>query len=146
MGNSLDELASYVRPLYLAFKQDCQAASLPTRTEDIGRTPQQQAINIGAGRSWTANSKHLPQPPEMLSEAWDEVPTELLAVKFWGWHGTLESSDERWLIMGQIAEKLGLHWGGRWPVNPPHSRPDPGHLQYQHASNHEAVQDASTGD
>jgi len=130
--SDINELASYVQPLYLKFKANCQAAGLPTRTEDIGRTVEQQAANITAGRSWTARSKHLPQPPENKSEAWDEVPTDLLTDKFWGWHGTIEASDPRWLQMGQIGEALGLRWGGRWPVNPPHSRPDPGHFEFIH--------------
>src|SRR5438270_13951059 len=121
MGHDPNELASYVRPLYFAFKEACRVAGLATLTEDIGRTPAQQVANIKASRSWTPNSKHLPQPPENLSEAWDEVPMELLGNKYWGWHGRLDNSDPRWLQMGEIGEKVGLHWGGRWPDNPPHS-------------------------
>ena len=98
--------------------------------EDTDRDPATQAADIAAGRSWTKNSRHLPQPPEQKSEAIDCLPTALLSLKLWGWYGTVETSDPRWLQMGEIGEKHGMEWGGRWPVNPPHSRPDPGHLQF----------------
>jgi D-alanyl-D-alanine carboxypeptidase len=131
MGKSLDELASYMRVLAEELLARCVIAGLPLTVEDTGRDQATQEANLAAGRSWTLNSKHLPQPPENLSEAIDTVPTALLSVKYWGWHGTIDNSDPRWLQMGEIGEGLGLRWGGRWPVNPPHSRPDPGHFQYQ---------------
>jgi D-alanyl-D-alanine carboxypeptidase len=136
VGKDISEMASYLQPLYLQFKADCAAAGLPGTTEDIGRTPAEQQADLAAGRSWTAESKHLPQPPEWKSEAFDEVPKALVVLKFWGWYGTIESSNPLWLKMGEIGEKLGLEWGGRWPVRvaplpPPHSRPDPGHFQWK---------------
>lgn len=135
MGRDITELASYVRPLFTLFIQKCEEAGIPVVIEDTGRDAQTQVANVTAGRSWTLNSKHLPQPPEMLSEAFDAVPKAMLSVKYWGWHGTIESSDPMWLQMGIIGELVGLKWGGRWIVNPPHSRPDPGHFQYQHTGN-----------
>lgn len=132
MGRSPDELASYVLPLYEQFLAATLAAGLPCITEDTGRTLEEQRADIAAGRSWTLHSKHLPQPPEGKSEAFDCVPRALVGDKFWGWHGKLANSDPRWLQMGEIGESLGLEWGGRWPVNPPHSRPDPGHLEFVH--------------
>lgn len=132
MGKDPAELASYVLPLYQQFLVNCEAAGLPCITEDTGRTLQEQKVNLAAGRSWTLHSKHLPQPPEMKSEAFDAVPKALVSLKYWGWNGTIETSDPRWLKVGEIGEALGLEWGGRWPVNPPRSRPDPGHWQYIH--------------
>ena len=134
MGKDISELASYVAPLCVEFLARTQAAGLPCTIEDTGRTEEEQHADIAAGRSWTQNSKHLPQPPEGKSEAFDAVPKALAILKFWGWHGTLETSDPRWLQMGEIGEGLGLLWGGRWPVNPPHSRPDPGHFQFIHTN------------
>jgi hypothetical protein len=132
MGNSIDELASYVQPLCLQFIADCQMAGDPVTIEDTGRDYATQQADIAAGRSWTKNSKHLPQPPEMKSEAFDAVPRSLAILKQWGWYGAIESSDPRWLAMGERGEALGLEWGGRWHNNPPHSRPDPGHFQFVH--------------
>jgi hypothetical protein len=130
MGKSLDALASYFRVQVDAFLAECEATFGPMTIEDTDRDPATQAADIAAGRSWTKNSRHLPQPPEQKSEAIDCLPTALLSLKLWGWYGTVETSDPRWLQMGEIGEKHGMEWGGRWPVNPPHSRPDPGHLQF----------------
>lgn len=132
MGKSLQELASYMVPLAQQLLDQCAAAGLPLTIEDTGRDEATQTINIAAGRSWTPHSRHLPQPPEMKSEAIDCVPTALLTVKYWGWHGSLENSDPLWRRMGEIGESIGLHWGGRWPTDPPHSRTDPGHFQFHH--------------
>lgn len=131
MGKSLESLASYMEPLAQDLLNQCYAAGIPLTVEDTDRDPATQAADIAAGRSWTTHSKHLPQPPEMKSEAIDCVPTALLSVKQWGWYGTIENSDPRWLQMGQIGETIGLEWGGRWP-NTAHSRSDPGHFQYIH--------------
>jgi hypothetical protein len=131
MGKEISELASYVQPVCTQFLADCEAADLPVTIEDTGRDEATQQQNIQAGRSWTLKSKHLPQPPEMKSEAFDAVPKALAVLKFWGWQGTIENSDPRWLQMGVIGEKLGLEWGGRWPNNPPHSKSDPGHFQWK---------------
>ena len=134
MSNSLDDLASYFRIQVDPFLAECESVLGPMTVEDTLRDPATQAADVAAGRSWTQNSKHLPQPPEMKSEAIDCLPKALLAMKQWGWYGTIEASDPRWLQMGQIGEKYGMEWGGRWPVNPPHSRPDPGHFQYHEAA------------
>jgi D-alanyl-D-alanine carboxypeptidase len=144
MGKSLDALASYFRPQVDDFLAECQTVFGEMTIEDTDRDPATQAADIAAGRSWTTHSKHLPQPPEMKSEALDCLPKALLSVKQWGWYGTIENSDPRWLQMGQIGEKHGMEWGGRWANNPPHSRPDPGHFQYLPPTNFENVQTASS--
>lgn len=131
MGKSPDELASYVRILYDQFINNCLAAGCPVIIEDTGRLPSEQVLNIQMGRSWTRNSKHLPQPPEMKSEAFDAVPRSVVNLKQWGWTGDYEHSHPDWAKMRDIGERLGLRCGGRWPYNPPHSKPDPGHFQWQ---------------
>lgn len=139
MGKGIEELASYLQPLFTSFIEECAKAGLPVVIEDTGRDLGTQQANLLAGRSWTLNSKHLPQPPEMKSEAFDAVPRALLSVKYWGWHGSLDNSDPLWLKMGVIGEGLGLKWGGRWSNNPPHSRPDPGHFQYQGSGSNRSI-------
>jgi len=133
MGKSLDALASYMKALAILLLERCAVAGIPLTVEDTDRDEATQAADVAAGRSWTTHSKHLPQPSEMKSEAIDCVPTALLIVKQWGWYGTIETSDPRWLQM---------EWGGRWPVNPPHSRPDPGHFQYVHAKFDDTLEEA----
>jgi D-alanyl-D-alanine carboxypeptidase len=146
MGRSLEELDSLTEPMAQDLLDQCYAAGIPLTVEDTGRDPETQDADIAAGRSWTKNSLHLPQPPEGKARAIDCVPTALLAQKQWGWYGTIENSDPRWKLMGEIGEGIGFEWGGRWPNNPPHSRPDPGHFQNNPTTNVEAVEDASTGE
>lgn len=126
MGRDLNELASYVLPLYQAFIKACEEQFISVFTVDTGRSLNEQAQKLKDGVSWTPNSKHLPQPPEGKAEAFDVCPVDYLHIKGWNPSGPL------WAKIGEIGEALGLEWGGRWPYNPPHSKPDPGHLQYIH--------------
>lgn len=126
MGKDLDELASYMLPLAQDLISQANAAGLDVVIEDTGRTDTEQAQKIALGVSWTTRSKHLPQPPEMKSEAIDLVPRACLYLKYWGWNGTIENSHEDWGKLIAIGESLGLLCGVRFP------HPDPGHFQYIH--------------
>lgn len=126
MGKSLDELTSYMRPLAVALLAKAQDAGLDPVVEDTGRTPAEQDFKLASGVSWTTKSKHLPQPPENLSEAIDVVPRACLGLKYWGWNGTIENSHPHWGKLIAIGEGLGLHNGVHFP------NPDPGHFQYVH--------------
>ena len=128
MGKDLSELASYMIPLATKLLGAAVAAGLDPVIEDTGRTPAEQQVKLAQNVSWTAHSKHLPQPPEGKSEAIDIVPRALMSVKYWGWNGTPANSDPRWLQLGTIGESLGLRWGGRFT----HVPGDPGHFEYIH--------------
>lgn len=132
MGNSITELASYVQPLCEQFFNLCQAAGIPVLLVDTGRTITEQEQKLANGVSWTQNSKHLPQPPEGLSEAFDVCPKEYLTIKNWCPGGPL------WAKLGDIGESLGLRWGGRWLKTP-----DPGHFEYVHPT---TTSDVATGE
>jgi hypothetical protein len=121
MGNSIDELASYVQSLCTQFLAEALAAGIDCLLVDTGRTEAQQQQNIANHVSCTENSKHLPQPPEMKSEAFDVAPKAYLAMKGWN------PSGPYWGQLGAIGERLGLFWGGRWTKTP-----DVGHFQYVH--------------
>lgn len=123
MGNSITELASYVQPLCEEFFSRAQAAGIPLTLIDTGRTPTEQEQKLADGVSWTTHSKHLPQPPEGKSEAFDVCPKEYLLMKGWNPGGPL------WAELGAIGEKLGLFWGGRW-THIDNGKGDPGHFQY----------------
>ncbi len=84
MGKDLSELASYMLVKVQALLDQANAASLDLVIEDTGRTPEEQQVKIQQGVSWTAHSKHLPQLPEMKSEAIDCVPRVCLSLKYWG--------------------------------------------------------------
>jgi peptidoglycan LD-endopeptidase CwlK len=128
MGKSLDELASYFRPLAEKLITACEDAGIPVTVVDTGRTPVEQQQKLAQGVSWTEHSKHLPQPPEGKSEAIDLCPTEYLTMKNWNPTGPL------WDHMGAIGESLGLIWGGGWL-----NHRDVGHFQYQHTVPNPAV-------
>lgn len=129
MGRGMEELASYMRPLCKEFFALALEAGIHCTLIDTGRTSAEQTQKLLSKVSWTPHSKHLPQPPEDLSEAFDVCPTEYLVMKGWNPTGDL------WPKLGDIGESLGLEWGGRWPHNPPHSEPDPGHFQWNEHPN-----------
>src|SRR4051812_45570665 len=108
LGNSLDELSSYMRPLAVKLLSDAAKAGIPCRVVDTGRTPSEQAVKIMYGVSWTENSRHLPQPPEGKSEAVDLVPQEILDEHKSNW----SPDSPLWARLGAIGENLGLTWGG----------------------------------
>lgn len=126
MGKSLDELASYMKPLAEQLLKEAFAAGLDPVIEDTGRTPAEQLTKVATGVSWTQNSKHLPQPPEWKSEAIDIVPKACIPLKYWGWHGKVENSHPFWRALIDIGTHIGLHSGVGFP------KPDPGHFQYIH--------------
>ena len=126
MGNSLDELASYVRPLAQQVLDKGNAQGLDLIVEDTGRTETEQQLKLASGVSWTTRSKHLPQPPEGKSEAIDFVPRACIPLKYWGWNGRVDNSHPSWGKLIAIVESLGLHSGVHF------THPDPGHAQYIH--------------
>jgi len=126
MGRDLSELASYMLPLAQDLLRAATDAGLDPVVEDTGRDEAEQQVKIATGVSWTTRSKHLPQPPEMKSEAIDVVPRACIALKYWGWNGTIENSHPHWGKLIEIGEGLGLHCGVHFP------KPDPGHFQYIH--------------
>lgn len=126
MGKSLDELSSYMKPLAQQLIANCTAANIPVVVIDTGRTVIEQRQKVVEGVSWTQNSRHLPQPPEGLSEAIDIAPVSIIAAAalFPNWQPT----NPLWEKVGEIGEALGLRWGGRWSG----IKRDPSHFEYIH--------------
>lgn len=127
MGKSLNELASYFRPLAEELLSNCEEVGVPCRIVDTGRSFVEQIDKIKEKRSWTTLSKHLPQLPELRSEAIDIVPEEILEEHKADW----DPDNPLWLKIGVVGEAMGLEWGGRWKhVNG--GKGDPSHFQYVH--------------
>ena len=122
----MDELASYFRPFAEQLLDVARQRGLDPVIEDTGRTVTEQQVKLIQGVSWTQRSKHLPQPPEMKSEAIDIVPRACMVLKYWGWNGNVGNSHPHWERLIEIGRNLGLRCG----VDFPH--PDPGHFQYKH--------------
>ncbi len=74
----------------------------PVTVIETLRTPEQQAMNVKHGVSWTLHSKHL------TGDAIDIAPSEVLLLKNWA------PLHPHWERLGEIGESLGLEWGGRW--------------------------------
>lgn len=123
MGNSLNELTSYMLPLAVELIKNCTDAGVAVRIVDTGRTPSEQEQKLAQGVSWVTHSKHEPQPPEMKSEAIDLVPMSVLAENKPDW----DPGHPDWQKIGPIGEALGLRWGGRWT-----GHPDPSHFEFVH--------------
>jgi hypothetical protein len=124
MGKSFNELASYFRPSAEELFQRATDVGLDPVIEDTGRDVTEQMQKIKDGVSWTAHSRHLPQPPEGKSEAIDIVPRICMTLKYWGWNKDVEHSHPFWGKLIEIGESLGLECGVYFP------HPDPGHFQY----------------
>lgn len=86
-----------------------RVAGVPLQVTSSVRTPQQQAVLVASGRSTTLKSKHL----DGLAFDVDIHRWNRSDIPVW------------WFFqLGQLAEQLGLRWGGRfsgfW---------DPGHFE-----------------
>lgn len=80
---------------------------------DTLRTAAEQEENLRRGVSATLRSKHLPQPPSMLSKAIDVAPWEV-----WQANGAdklqWDTADPRWRLAAAIGKRLGLRCGIDW--------------------------------
>lgn len=107
-SRSLDDLC----PCFKAKVEDLLAAARfegikVTVTETL-RDQLRQAHYLTVGTSWTARSRHLPQPPNGKALAVDICPTEYLTMK--GWNG----GGAYWPVLGSMGRTRGLLWGGDW--------------------------------
>lgn len=123
-SRSLDDLDP--RMQVKAFELIARAASagVPVLIICTLRTREEQVVNVKNGVSKTMDSKHLPQSPFNKALAIDICPYDVFQL-----HGPdklkWDTKDPAWNILGEIGEKLGFRWGGRW--KDPH---DPGHFEF----------------
>lgn len=127
----LDDLSSEFRPLVFEVLARLTERGFHVMVVQTLRTMAEHRANLLAGTSNTALSKHLPRvlrgygggPDENKCDAIDLCPYEV-----WSAHGEQKLNwnvdDPAFKAIGDIGEKLGLRWGGRWRT--PH---DPGHLE-----------------
>jgi hypothetical protein len=128
-SRDLADLDPRLRPLAEQVIAACIAASTPVTVVCTLRSEPEQMAEIRAHQSWTAMSKHLPQPPDGLSLAIDLVPTILIGKLNWA------PTDPAWWVIARAGVALGLRSGMDWnkaglPLTG-HTRPcfDPGHLE-----------------
>ena len=126
MSRALNDLSPRFRNQVFEFLARCTEAGVPLLIVDTLRTTEEQAANIAKGVSWTKNSKHLPQQPDGKSLAIDVVPYDIYTSAPGGDKLAWDSKHPHWQKIGEIGERLGMTWGGRWK-----STPDYGHFEYK---------------
>lgn len=137
MSRSLDALSREFRPLAVELLARLVERRVIVMIVETSRTLEDQQRYLAAGTSRTARSKHLPRYLRGFTEAaadWNRVdamdlcPYELFQLvgpdkAHWSDVDSPQARDAFGAI-GEIAEGLGLRWGGRW--KDPH---DPGHVE-----------------
>jgi hypothetical protein len=107
MSRALDDLVPELRVKVYELLARCIEAGIPTIIIDTLRTPAEHQVNLARGTSWTPHSKHLD------GRAIDVCPYQLFRL-----HGgdklEWDANDPVWQTIGEIGERLGLRWGGRW--------------------------------
>lgn len=133
MDKSLDSLSADLKPLVyelLARLVERQALVMIVQT---GRTLEEHQANLAAGTSWTRHSKHLSRKlrrPAAGSgeddhvDAIDLCPWEVWTAAPGGDKISWDSKHPTWAVIGELAEALGLRWGGRW------AQRDLGHVEW----------------
>jgi hypothetical protein len=133
VSRRLDDLSAAMRPLAFEFLARLLERGVPVHVVDTLRTEDEHRANLAAGTSSALRSFHLPRrlrhpvaagdPDADKSDALDVCPYAVFSL-----HGPdrlqWDASDPAWLTVGEVAEAVGLEWGGRW--RKPH---DPGHVQ-----------------
>lgn len=108
MSRALDDLDPRFKPLAIELLARLVEARIPVLVVDTLRTPAEHAINLAAGTSHVARSKHLD------GLAIDIVPYEIYTLAPGGDKLQWNSDHPVWPRIGAIGEALGLRWGGRW--------------------------------
>jgi len=134
MSRSLSDLTPFFRAQVVEFLARLVEAQIPVMVVDTLRTPEEQKENLLKGVSWTSKSKHLPNSVDGKAQAVDICPYDEFRIRgmdklYWQTHDSDGNLLPVWKQIGEIGESCGLEWGGRWPNNPPKSRPDYGHFQ-----------------
>lgn len=118
MSQALNDLDPKFRPLVVELLAKLVEAKLPVMIVETKRTPEQHALNLANGVSWTTHSKHLD------GLAIDIVPYSVFTLAPGGDKLEWDSAHPAWQTIGRIGKALGLRWGGDW------KQKDMGHLEY----------------
>lgn len=101
-SRKLIDLDPRFQPIAFKLIEECEKLVGPITIIETRRTVQEHRDNVARGVSWILRSKHCD------GLAIDLCPTALLTEKAWG------PLSPKWKLMGQVAKKLRLRWGGMW--------------------------------
>ena len=113
MSKLLSDLDPIFLPIAQSLIQKCAEAGVPIAVIETRRTEAEHQAQVAKGLSWTKHSLH------QDGLAIDVCPKELLSIPRW------RPEPPLWDTVGEIGERLGLRWGGRW------KQKDLGHFEMQ---------------
>lgn len=121
MSRALDDLHPAFRPQATEYVARLVEAGFVFLIVDTLRTPEEHAYNLEHGTSWSRVSNHL------YGLAIDVCPYAEYRLHgadklMWDWRNPV------WTKMGEIGERMGLDWGGRW------RQKDMAHFEHARAS------------
>lgn len=138
MDRSLDSLSSDFKPLAMELLARLTERGIAVLIVQTSRTFAEHQQNLKNGTSKAALSRHLPRQVRSIiagtsddtkADAMDLCPYDLYSLTGpdklqWNAKASPQAS-AAFAAIGDIAEGLGLRWGGRW--KDPY---DPGHVEY----------------
>jgi D-alanyl-D-alanine carboxypeptidase-like protein len=125
MSRALDDLAPDFRVQVFEAIARLAEHGVPVFVVDTLRTKAEQEVNLRRGVSRTMNSKHLPDK-DGFAHAIDLCPYSIYQAAgpdklLWQTHDTVmvggaerQVLKREWRLIGEVGEKLGLRWGGRF--------------------------------
>lgn len=108
MSRLLNDLDFRFKNVAMEFLARCCEAGIPVMIIDTRRTPEEHAVNLAKGVSWTQRSKHLD------GLAIDVCPYAIYHLAGGPDKLQWDSNHPVWRQIGAIGEALQLRWGGRW--------------------------------
>lgn len=117
MSRRLDDLDARFRLVVFEFLARLTEAGIAVVIVDTLRTPEEHAENLRRRVSWTERSKHL-----------DGLAIDVCPYQVYDASGPdklqWDVDSSLWPRIGEVGEKLGLRWGGRW------KHADMGHFEW----------------
>ncbi|MGH9932316.1 MAG: M15 family metallopeptidase [Pyrinomonadaceae bacterium] len=116
----IQTLQPAVQPIALSLLERCESAGVPCEVVQGTRTFSEQQAVYDQGRTTPGAVVTKARPGDSFHQyglAFDVAPVAYKNLPDWN------PSGPAWLVIGQIGEGLGLHWGGRW------STPDAPHFE-----------------
>ena len=107
MSRALNDLSAEMKPLAIELLARCCEQGIPVMIVDTLRTPQEHAINLAKGVSWTIRSKHLTGDAIDIC-LYDEYKANGPDMLLWN------ADHPDWMKVVAIGESLGLVAGARW--------------------------------
>lgn len=116
MDTSLTTLDPLFYPHACALLAHCLEARIPVVIVNTRRTAKEQQEALARGVSWVQHSRHQ-----------DGLAIDICPYEVYELHGrnklAWSATQPVWHVLGDIGERLGLRWGGRWHP------PDLGHFE-----------------